>query len=141
MLIRKDIGELRRTFIALIAAGSLLLPGAFAQQQSEEARQERIEQAKQRMEEIRQRLNLTPEQQEQIRPILMEEFERLRALREKAGGGGRRDRRQMARELRDIQSDTEKKLKPILTPEQMAEYRKIREEARSRFRDQMRNRR
>ncbi|MBX5496518.1 MAG: hypothetical protein IRZ15_14390 [Bryobacteraceae bacterium] len=132
---------MRRTFVAFVAAGSLLLPGAFAQQQSEQAREERIEQAKQRMEEIRQRLNLTPEQQEQIRPILMEEFERLRALRERAGSGSRRDRRQMARELRDIQSDTEKKLKPILTPEQMEEYRKIREEARSRFREQMRNRR
>ena len=40
------------------------------------------EQARQRLEQIKERLKLTPEQVEQVRPILADEVQKLKALRE-----------------------------------------------------------
>ncbi len=90
----------------------------------------------QRLEDIKRRLNLTDAQMEQIRPVLVSEAEKLRAVLEKRGDGGqsRRDRRNMAKEVRAIRSDADDALKRILTKPQMAELEKVREEWRDEFR-------
>lgn len=90
----------------------------------------------QRLEDIKRRLNLTDAQMEQIRPVLASEAEKLRAVLEKRGDGGqsRRDRRNMAKEVRAIRSDADDALKRILTKPQMAELEKVREEWRDEFR-------
>lgn len=94
------------------------------------------EQARQRLEQVKERLKLTPEQVEQVRPILTEEVQKLRALRESnPGGGSRRDRLKMARELKRIQDDADDRLKKILTKEQMNELKKLREERRAEMRE------
>lgn len=108
------------------------------------ARQEtpqRPEDAQQRLEQLKERLALTPEQVEEVRPLLADEAKRLRALRAKhegTGGQSRRDRRNMAKELRDIQADTNAKLKKVLSKRQMDELAKLREEWRREFRGRTR---
>jgi len=86
---------------------------------------------------MKDRLQLTPEQEEQVRPIFIDELRQLKALRDKyvnddADQGRRRGRLKMARELKDIQKATDDKLKPILTSPQMDELKKIRQEWRER---------
>lgn len=95
------------------------------------------DQMRQRLDQIKERLALTPEQVEQIRPILQEEGQKLKALRDKRddGGGSRRDRRKMGRELRDIQRSTDEQLQKILSKDQMSELKKMREEWRQQVRE------
>ncbi len=62
-------------------------------------------------------LNLTPDQQAKLRPILVSENEQLEALQKKDGP---RDKK--VQELWAIGNDTEQKVKAILTPEQLKAY-------------------
>jgi Spy/CpxP family protein refolding chaperone len=95
------------------------------------------EQARQRIEQIKERLKLTPEQVEQVRPILADEVQKLKALRESNSGGGRRDRRKMAREFKRIQGETDDQLKKVLSKEQMKELKTLRDEWRQQMRDRV----
>jgi hypothetical protein len=118
---------------------SLLLvamPGVARAQSGEPSAQ--AERLQEKLDAVKGRLKLTPEQSEQLRPILTEELQQLRALREKYAADGdtsRRDKRRMAKELRDIRKDTDEKLKRILSKEQMAEMEQIRKEWRQEIRD------
>jgi hypothetical protein len=93
------------------------------------------EQAGKRLEQIKTRLALTPEQVEEVRPILQDEVQKLKALRETQSGGGRRDRRKLGRELKRIQGETDDRLKKVLSKEQMKELKKLRDEWRQQLRD------
>jgi Spy/CpxP family protein refolding chaperone len=77
-----------------------------------------------RLQEMKDRLKLTPEQTEQVRPILQDEAKQLRDLRAANSG----TRRQMTAEAKKIRSDADAKLLPLLTPEQRSELEKIRAE-------------
>lgn len=96
------------------------------------------DQARQRLEQIKERLKLTPEQLEQVRPILEDEVQKLKALRESSSGGSRRDHRKMAREFKQIQDDADDRLKRVLSKEQMNELKKLRDERRQQLRDHAR---
>jgi Spy/CpxP family protein refolding chaperone len=96
------------------------------------------DQARQRLEQIKERLKLTPEQVEQVRPILSDEVQKLKALREANSGGSRRDRRKMAREFKRIQDEADDQLKKVLSKEQMNELKKLRDERRQQLRDRAR---
>jgi hypothetical protein len=99
--------------------------------------QAQADRAMERLEQFKERLKLTPEQVERVRPVLVEEAQQLKALREKAGDSGqsRRARLKLARELRAIQDRTDDQLKKVLSKEQMNELKKIREERREQLRD------
>ena len=96
---------------------------------------QQVEQVQQRLQEIKERLELTPEQIEKIRPLLTEEIQKLRALREKYDGDEQNllTRLRMGRELRSVQNATDEQLKKILSKKQMDEVGKIRDEGRERF--------
>lgn len=119
-------------FLAIAALLTLSRPGVGQEVTGQQA----SEQFQQRLQKIKERLELTPEQAEQIRPVLMEEIEQLKAVRDKYSGvQSRRRRLKMARELRDIRNSTDKKLKTILSKKQMDELKKIRAESREQFRE------
>lgn len=119
---------------AALALGLPVLPA----QQDSATQQQRMERAQQRLQEIKDRLKLTPEQEEQVKPIVMDEFQQLKAVRDKyAGDTNRRSRLKMAREMRDVQSDTENKLAKVLNKDQMAELKEMREQWRAQARDRM----
>ena len=90
-----------------------------------------------RIDQVRSRLELTPQQVEQVRPILRDEFFKLRDLQDKYDDKDQnaRTRLRMARELKDIQNDADNRLKKILTKKQMTELKKIREENREQPRE------
>lgn len=120
----------------VILALAVLAPAAAGQNAGTPGNRDDQQRLQQRLEDIKRRLNLTDAQMEQIRPVLASEAEKLRAVLEKRGDGGqsRRDRRNMAKEVRAIRSDADDALKRILTKPQMAELEKVREEWRDEFR-------
>ena len=121
-----------RTLLTLFALILSLSASAAAQQAPD---QQRNEQLQQRVQDLKERLNLTPEQAEQVRPIIVEEMQQLKAVRDKySGDQSRRSRMKMGREMKGVQNATNDKLKNILTKQQMDELRKIREESRQEMR-------
>jgi Spy/CpxP family protein refolding chaperone len=124
----------------LVVILALLLIGTLPTRASAAAGQEPgapavPDQARQRLEQIKERLKLTPEQVEQVRPILSDEVQKLKALRESNSGGSRRDRRKMAREFKRIQDEADEQLKKVLSKEQMNELKKLRDERRQELRE------
>lgn len=100
---------------------------------------EQIQQIEQRLEETIARLNLTDAQREAATPIVEAGVrERIQILQ---GAGFERGKRPSFKQLRsvkkplkDSRARTEAQLATILSDAQMAEYRKIQEEARARLR-------
>ena len=130
---------------------AMLLTAAFlaatpAQAGSYESRlsEAQVEELLQRAEDVRGRLNLTPEQEAQVTPILEESREqRIDVLNAYGFGDGARpslnfrEKRKLGKEMKGIRQDTEKKLAGILGPEQMAEFEKIQDEMREKLRDRI----
>jgi Spy/CpxP family protein refolding chaperone len=77
-------------------------------------------------EPLAQELNLTADQQQQLRPILQEEAQKLKALRTNTG----LNRAQKHQQLRTIHQETQARIKPILTPQQLAKWQQLRLQAR-----------
>jgi periplasmic protein CpxP/Spy len=81
-------------------------------------------QLKNRLETLAQELNLTNHQKQQLRPILQEEAPKLKALRANTSLSQAQKRQQ----LKAIRQDLLAKIKPILTPEQLAKWQQLRGE-------------
>lgn len=89
----------------------------------------------QRLADAKARLNLTPEQEQRLRPLLEQEGAKLREIQAKYGGAtSRPDRRAALGELRAVQQSFRGQAAAILTPEQLAEWDEMRAEARERLR-------
>jgi Spy/CpxP family protein refolding chaperone len=73
-------------------------------------------------------LKLTEEQQAKIKPILAEEFTQLEAIR----GNDTLNRDERNTRLQAMVQTVSDKIKPILTPEQQAQYEQIKQEIRER---------
>jgi len=86
------------------------------------------------------RLQLSDEQAEQIRPIIEDQVTKRRELFEKYHEQGRESRGQMRSEMQSLVEETDKQLEPILSDEQMAELKKMREERPQRMRKCFNNR-
>ncbi len=89
--------------------------------------------------EAKARLKLTPAQEAQLKPLVEERTEKLKAIRDKhAGDKSRRAKRDMYREARPVLDDYQDKVRAILTDEQEAEWEKMRAEARERLKERYR---
>jgi hypothetical protein len=84
-----------------------------------------------RIDQIRQRLNLTEDQQQKIRPILEEEETKLQGIRAAHSQAQQQDRAQILSELRGVQQDSNQRIVPLLNKDQRAEWRLIRQQART----------
>jgi Spy/CpxP family protein refolding chaperone len=110
--------------LAACVLGGLLLsgsPGQAAEKSGKGDRHARAAAAKDRLQQMAEELNLTPEQKEKVKPILQEEAQKLRALRQDASLSPEQ-KREKARELRQ---ELVNKLKPILTPEQLEKWQRL----------------
>lgn len=76
-----------------------------------------------RLARLTEHLNLSKDQQEQIKPILENEYTRLKEL----PGNDSYNRDQRKAKLKEITGDTHSRITPILTPEQQKKYRQTRE--------------
>jgi periplasmic protein CpxP/Spy len=92
--------------------------------------------AMQKLEKMAQALQLTPQQKQQIRPILMEEAPKLRALKDNTSLGPL----QKAMQMRQIADATDAKLKPILNPSQYQTWEQMRAQERQQMMQKMENR-
>src|SRR5262245_56284604 len=85
------------------------------------------EMREQRLEELKQRLNLSAEQEAQIKPLVESRRAKMQEIRNKyAGDTSRRAKRSMAKEARAAGDEFNKQLAGILNDEQEAEWNKIR---------------
>lgn len=113
--------------------GSLALAGAltcqtavFGADQEQPGNGQRVQQFKARIEQVAKELNLTAEQKEQLKPLLQQELQQARAIRQDATLSAA-DKRAKLKALREEMAP---KMKQILTPEQLAKWQKMRQEHR-----------
>jgi len=125
----KIMGMAGLVWVALAAA-----PLIHAQDATKE---ERIEKLEDRLADWKQRMNLSPEQVEQLRPIVMEELKKAGAEMIVYNNTSKlpRDKLRLARDLKRIRDDSDKKLQPILTGAQMATLKQIRAENREELKE------
>jgi len=118
----------RRLAIVALPCAVILcgfLSSAFAVEYTPEAKQ----QFSRQMDDLKTRLNLTPDQVEKIRPLLQEDAQKIKAIRDKhAGDTSEAVRKQMLNEAEPVRKDFNKRIEQILSPEQRKEWNKIREE-------------
>lgn len=94
-----------------------------------------------KIQELKDRLALTPEQEQQLQPLLEERNAKLRDLwAQHDPNASRREKRQMLSQARAIQQDFTQKIQPILTPEQMKKWEDFRKEAREEAMERYRSR-
>ena len=74
------------------------------------------------------RLQLTPQQVEQVRPILERQHEQFKALWQKARAQDGSTQQNVRAEMRTIRERTAQQIEGVLTDEQRATYRDLREE-------------
>jgi hypothetical protein len=113
---------------SLIAQDTMAAQGGMAGQNDKAA-------AMQKLEKMSQALQLTPQQKQQIRPILMEEAPKLKALKENTSLGPM----QKAMQMRQIAEATDAKLKPILNPQQYQTWEQMRAQERQQMMQKMEN--
>ena len=89
------------------------------------------------IEEARARLKLTPEQEAQIKPMVLDRNQKLKAIREKyAGDSSRRAKRAMFKEAQPVVDNYQARVRTILDDQQEAEWEKMRAEAKERLKEQ-----
>lgn len=134
------------TGAALAALLSIALPAAAADPvQLTDEQRARLEA---RFEEIRERLDLSEAQKTQLEPVLRKDLEERAEVMRKYGvtreseeRPSRSEMRALRRDLKAMREATDAEVEQILDPGQMAEYRKIREEAQDEMRERARGRR
>jgi periplasmic protein CpxP/Spy len=89
-----------------------------------------------KLEKMSTALQLTPAQKQQIRPILVQEAPKLKALKADTS----MPPMQKAMKMRQIGEDTDSKLQPILTPEQYQKWQQMRADERQQMMQKMENR-
>jgi len=90
----------------------------------------------QKLEKMSAALQLTPAQKQQIRPILMDEAPKLKAVKADTQLGPL----QRAMKMRQIADDTDTKLKPILSAKQYQTWQQMRAQERQQMMQKMENR-
>jgi hypothetical protein len=117
--------------VSLIAIAAC---SAVAQAQSNTGAKGDLSEVVAKLEKISAQLQLTPAQKEQIKPILMEEAPKMKALKSNTT----MPPLQKARQMKEISDETDAKLKPILNPQQYAKWEQIRAEERQQMMQKMR---
>ena len=124
--------------LAVAVAVPFATPGPAA---AAEATEEQRQAAELKIEELKKRLNLTPEQEQRLAPLVQNRNAKLKALRERSGDDtSRRARKAMLKEARGIQEGFVEQVEPILTKEQLKEWEAIRAEMRDAARERLRER-
>jgi len=117
-----------RIRIVTLALGLFAAMPAVAQQQHGDSAA-RAAQVKERLAKISKELNLTPQQNEQLKPIIQQEVADLRAVHDKYKGDKSSDAKMSRRkEMRAVQEKYEPQINGVLTPDQQAQWKKMKQE-------------
>jgi hypothetical protein len=115
---------LKTTFVSFLIV-AVLAPLLLA----EESTDDRAAQAQQRLEELKTRLNLTPEQTAKLEPLIRSEMGELKTIRDQYGAdASRREKKKMLKAMQGVQKKYQPQIAAVLTPDQQAEWKKIKEE-------------
>ena len=118
--------------VFLIAGGSTL-------QAQQTGSQDLVEKRREQIEQLKSRLNLTPEQTDNLDPIVRQELDEMRAVRDRLGSDtSRHGRMTMLNELKEVQRKYQPQVNAILTPEQIDEWKKIKRERKQQLKDEYR---
>ena len=92
-----------------------------------------------RMHEMAEQLKLTPDQKEKLKPIVEDQATQMRAIRAKYMSMPRTpdNREAMMKELKALQEANDPRLASVLSADQMAKLKKMREENRAQMRQRM----
>jgi hypothetical protein len=118
--------------IRMVALGTILLASA-ALAQRPQGSLDPEQMLDRQMSQLTEELTLTADQQEQVRPILKESFEKMTDLRTKSRDSGERPSPETREEMTKIREDTHEKLGKVFSKEQMEKYDKMLQERRNRF--------
>jgi uncharacterized membrane protein YdfJ with MMPL/SSD domain len=124
----------KKRCIAVIALLIIMVtvPAVFAQDQDFDP--------KQMLADLKERLELSEEQIAQVRPIIKEQGQALRAIVEKYKGQGFLEKRSMKEDVQKLREDTQKHLESILTVPQMKEVNAFQDELSTQLREKIRDR-
>lgn len=84
------------------------------------------------MEELKEGLQLSDDQEKQVREIITSGFETMRKAREEMQDGG--DREAMREKMQQIREEQAQKIKAVLSEEQFSKYEQLQQERRERMR-------
>lgn len=125
--------NISRAFATVIAC-CLMSMAAVAADSPEPTTQAAIDQ-------LRSRLNLTPEQEAKIKPLAEARRTELEGVRTRMQGATtRRDKAKVMRDAQQAQDKYVSAVTPLLTPDQQAEWKKIREEGKEQMKERARER-
>ncbi len=130
--------KLAVTLFALVLTIAVGAPIVFAQEgmsQGTMGTQGNMSEIAAKLEKMSAALQLTPAQKQQIKPILMAEAPKLKALKSDTS----MPPLQKAMKMRQIGEDTDTKLQPILTPEQYQKWQQMRTQEREQMMQKMEN--
>ncbi|HKE94231.1 MAG TPA: hypothetical protein VKB34_08010 [Povalibacter sp.] len=89
------------------------------------------------IDELSSRLHLTPEQQSKIAPLAAQRKTKLEEIHGKMSSAtSRQDKHALMQQAKQAQDEFTKGVNPILTQDQQAEWKKMRDEARSHMKEQ-----
>lgn len=123
----------KTTLMLLLCALALQLFAQFAiaQEPPSPEKQEAIA----KLEKMSAELQLTPQQKQQMLPIMMEEGKRMKAIKSNTSLGGMQKMMQM----KQVGTDMDAKVQPILSPQQYQKYEQIRAQQREEMMQKMRS--
>ena len=126
---------------SLHALATVVLLSAAGAAVAAEDTSDRLAKLQQSAAEMKQRLNLTPEQERQMAPVVEQGKAQRRAIFEKypLDGGAQSlsfgQKRSLVKEMRAVREATNEQLATILSDSQMEEYQKIQDEQKQKLRE------
>lgn len=134
---RRRAGAVQRGLFTLLvlAAGLAAAPAAFAQGGGGMMNMNPEERAQQRIGVLTERVQLTAQQAEQLRPVLVKQFTEQTGIFQKYQAGG--DRQGMMGEMQALRTKYDEQIQALLTDDQKAKYRTLLEEEAARRRQMM----
>ena len=93
------------------------------------------QEAMQKLEKMAAELQLTPQQKKQILPIMMEDGKKMKAIKANTSLGPL----QKAMQLKQVGTDMDSKVQPILNPQQYQKFEQIRQQEREEMIQKMRS--
>ncbi len=123
----------KTTLMLLFCALTLPLGAQLANAQAQPTAQKQEAMAK--LEKMSAELQLSPQQKQQMLPIVMEEGKKMQAIKANTSLGGMQKMMQM----KQVGSDMDAKVQPILSPQQYQKYEQIRAQQREEMMQKMRS--
>ena len=124
-----------RKSLLLLTALLLVLPLLVQAQDASSGDKPDKQEMMAKLEKMSAQLNLTPAQKKEMAPIMMDEASKMKAIKADASLGPL----QKAMQMKQVGTDMDAKVKPILTPDQYQKFEQMRAQEREEMMQKMRS--